>query len=102
MSPKHQNIPKLVHKICTFESRMKLRTMMPGRRRRNIVAISASEVTTANGHLLSVTSNAAAAVLALDNYGTNSVVITTKKIKNLIKMPEDCLLTRRWADTTGV
>lgn len=76
---------------------------MPRRRRRNIVPISASEVTTANGHLLSVTSNAAAAVLALDNYGTNSVVITTKKIKNkTLKMPEDCLLTRRWADTMGV
>lgn len=59
---------------------MKLRTMTPGRRRRNIVPISASEVTTANGHLLSVISNAAAAaVLALDSYGTNSVVITTKK-----------------------
>lgn len=60
---------------------MKLRTMAPGRRRRNIVPISASEVTTANGRLLSVTSNVAAAVLALDSYGTNSVVITTKKNK---------------------
>lgn len=74
---------------------MKLRTAMPGRRRRNIVPVSASEVTTANGHLLSVTSNAAAAVLALDSYGANSVVIT------IVKMPEDCLLTRRWADTMG-
>lgn len=81
MSPKHPNIPKLVHRICTFESRKKLRTLTPGRRHRNIVPISASEVTTANGHLLSVTSNAAAAaaVLALDSYGTNSVVITIIK-----------------------
>lgn len=77
--PRQQTTSKLVSSLAF------LKCWRAGRRwgqdatwhRQDIVPISALELTTANGHLLSVTSDVAA-VLAPDCYGTNSIIITSK------------------------
>lgn len=80
--PRQQTTSKLVSSLAFLKCRR------AGRRRgqdatwhrQDIVPISALELTTANGHLLSVTSDVAA-VLTRDCYGTNSIIITSKCLK---------------------